>query len=224
MSFDRVPRSWVPRALHVLFSAVRLTMRAEASAVQHRKRVRHFHEPGHMHELTFSCYQRMPLLTNDDWREKLSRTIDMANVAAQISLAAFVFMPEHVHLLVWSETPKPPISLYLARVKQPFSKQIKEILVRKQSPLAARLMVREGPNKTCFRFWQAGPGFDRNIWTIKAIQASSDYIHSNPVKRGLCQRAVDWPWSSARYYHGDPPAEQDPRLPFIHGLPAGALT
>ena len=34
----------------------------------HRKRVRHFHEAGHCHELTFSCYRRMPLLTNNVWR------------------------------------------------------------------------------------------------------------------------------------------------------------
>jgi len=34
----------------------------------HRKQVRHFHEPGDHHGLTFSCYRRMPLLTNDEWR------------------------------------------------------------------------------------------------------------------------------------------------------------
>ena len=34
----------------------------------YRKRVRHFHEPGDLHELTFSCDQRMPILTNDVWR------------------------------------------------------------------------------------------------------------------------------------------------------------
>ena len=190
----------------------------------HRKSVRHFHEPGHMHELTFSCYGRMPLLKNDDWLEKLSRTVDAANKELHVSLAAFVFMPEHVHLLVWSDRPELPISLYLARVKQPFSKQIKAILVENQSPLLARLTVRERPGKECFRFWQEGPGFDRNIWSPNAVQASLDYIHSNPVKRGLCQRAVDWPWSSARYYLGIPPGRQDARLPYIHGLPVGALT
>ncbi len=31
----------------------------------HRKRVRHFDEPGHVHELTFSCYERRPLLVDD---------------------------------------------------------------------------------------------------------------------------------------------------------------
>ena len=34
------------------------------SSTPHRKRIRHYHEPGELHECTFSCY-RMPLLTND---------------------------------------------------------------------------------------------------------------------------------------------------------------
>ena len=44
----------------------------------HRKTVRHYHEPGHFHEFTFSCFERRQLLTNDVWREKLSRCIDAA--------------------------------------------------------------------------------------------------------------------------------------------------
>jgi putative transposase len=27
-----------------------------------------------------------------------------------------------------------------------------------------------------------------------------DYIHLNPVKHGLAQRPVDWPWSSLHRY------------------------
>ena len=67
-----------------------------------------------------------------------------------------------------------------------------------------------------------GPGFDRNLFSPAAIQASIDYIHTNPVKRGLCKRAVDWKWSSARYYLIEP-ASQDPDCPYLHGLPLGAL-
>ncbi len=29
-----------------------------------------------------------------------------------------------------------------------------------------------------------------------------DYIHANPVRRGLVARAEDWEWSSARWYAG----------------------
>jgi hypothetical protein len=32
------------------------------------------------------------------------------------------------------------------------------------------------------------------------LEASIDYIHTNPVKRGLCNRGVAWKWSSARFY------------------------
>ena len=29
-----------------------------------------------------------------------------------------------------------------------------------------------------------------------------EYLHDNPVRRGLVSRAVDWPWSSARAWAG----------------------
>ena len=66
----------------------------------HRKRVKHFHDPGHVHALTFSCFHRWPLLTNDTWREMLARSIDRAMDGHCYRLAAFVFMLEHVHLII----------------------------------------------------------------------------------------------------------------------------
>ena len=140
-----------------------------------------------------------------------------------MQLVGFVFMPEHVHLLVYPTEPNPSISRYLARIKQPFSKQIKEILVAQGSRLLPRLTVRERPGKECFRFWQEGPGFDRNLFSPEAISASLEYIHNNPVSRGLCRCAVDWKWSSARYYHEVPAWQQDSDLPNIDGLPEGTI-
>ena len=74
----------------------------------HRKRVKHYHESGHLHEFTFSPCRQKPLLTNDNWREKLARTIDAANEELRFQLVAFVFMPEHLHLLTYplDEEPK----------------------------------------------------------------------------------------------------------------------
>jgi len=44
----------------------------------HRKRIKHYHDPSHCHELTFSTYQRRPLLTNDSWRNLLAEAIHRA--------------------------------------------------------------------------------------------------------------------------------------------------
>jgi putative transposase len=185
----------------------------------HRKRIKHFHDPGDIHELTFSCYRRLPLLTNNAWRANLSRCIDDALINLNGKLAAFVYMPEHVHLLVWGLTCKEDVSELLIRIKNPLSGRVKADLQATSSPLLARLTVRERPGKMVFRFWQEGPGFDRNLYTVKAVQASIDYIHNNPVKRGLCIRARDWRWSSARFYESDCRL-QDDLLPRLVPLPA----
>ncbi len=189
----------------------------------HRKLVRHYHEPGDLHELTFSCHRRLPLLTNDSWRQQLAQCINAAGRQTGITLAAFVFMPEHVHLLVIPSSAKPEIDRYLGLIKQPFSKSIKELLTDTNASLVNRLTVKERPGKTCFRFWQEGPGYDRNLNTPASIEAAIDYIHRNPVRRRLVTRAIDWKWSSASWYLLDPPKQQFVDLPFIHGVPVGLL-
>ena len=102
-------------------------------------------------------------------------------------------------------------------------KSIKKLLVDAKAPLVERLTVQERPGKTCFRFWQEGPGYDRNLNTPTAIEAAINYIHENPVRRGLVKRAVDWKWSSAKWHLLEPPRQQYVDLPLISGLPAGAL-
>lgn len=189
----------------------------------HCKLIKHYHEAGELHELTFSCYKRQPLLTNDVWRHQLSLCLDVAGQECEMQLAAFVFMPEHIHLLVAPTGPMPVIDRYLGRIKQPFSKWVKQELVTSRSSLIDRLTVQERPGKTCFRFWQEGPGYDRNLTTPDVIEAVIDYIHHNPVRRGLVKRAVDWKWSSASWYLLEPPREQLPGLPAINGVHSGTL-
>lgn len=178
----------------------------------HRKRVRHYEGNGHLHELTFSCYQRRPLLTNDVWRGILADRLRAACEIECFQLVAFVFMPEHVHLLTLPRNNDAKVSRLFARTKQPTSKSIKQLLETRGSALLDDLTVRERPGKHCFRFWQEGPGYDRNIFSPQAIEASIEYIHQNPVRRNLCQRSTEWKWSSARYYAT---SEFDPNLPPI---------
>jgi len=166
---------------------------------RHRKEVRHFEQTRHLQELTFSCFRRKPLLTSDCWRGLLAAALDQACVEEGFQWITFVFMPEHVHRLVLPQDSQSRISRLLAGTKQPVSKQIREILEARRSPLLQELMVQERPGKRCFRFWQEGAGFDRNLFSPQAITASIEYIHMNPVQRGLCQRATDFKWSSARF-------------------------
>ena len=183
-----------------------------------RKTLRHYHEPGDLHELTFSCYQGMPLLTNNVWRELLCRSIDKAILRWNFRLVAFVLMPEHVHLLVYPTSIPVAINHLLSAIKQPYSVKIKNLLLAEGSDLVDRLTIQERPGKSAFRYWQEGAGYDRNLSSPRAVLAAIDYIHRNPLRRGLAEEATHWKWTCARWYA---PERQlvDPELPTIHGLP-----
>ena len=43
---------------------------------------------------------------------------------------------------------------------------------------------------------------DRNLWETLAIHQAIEYIHLNPVRRGLVRRPEDWRWSSAADWMG----------------------
>jgi len=58
-----------------------------------------------------------------------------------------------------------------------------------------------------YSFWQVKGGYDRNVHGPREYWGCIEYIHLNPVRRGLVENIVDWPWSSARYYKELPPYE-----------------
>jgi len=48
-------------------------------------------------------------------------------------------------------------------------------------------------------FWQAR-FYDFNVYSPEKKNEKLDYMHANPVNRGLVRHAQDWPWSSWAFY------------------------
>lgn len=167
----------------------------------YRKRVKTFNVPGHVHFLTFSCYRKLPLLTNELWREWLALGVRRACIQHNYALWAYVFMPEHVHLLVHPRNEKYDLSKFRQSLKQGVSQRIIHSLQKNRAPLLEKLRVQERPGKWCYRFWQEGPGYDKNIWDMETAVEKANYCHSNPVARQLAQSPDKWKWSSYRWLH-----------------------
>ena len=115
-------------------------------------------------------------------------------------LWAYVLMPEHVHLVIWPTRPDYSIGAILTTLKQSVATRALAY-VRDAAPGFLRQMEDRQPNGTVsHRFWQRGGGFDRNIFEPEALLAAIEYVHANPVRRLLCERATEWRWSSAAEY------------------------
>ena len=39
-----------------------------------------------------------------------------------------------------------------------------------------------------------------NMYSEQKLREKLDYMHANPVKRGLVSSPEEWPWSSFRFY------------------------
>jgi putative transposase len=66
-----------------------------------RKRVRSYSLSGHAHELTFSCFRRLPLLSRDRTRRWFVDALENARRDLDLALWAHVIIPEPVHVLCW---------------------------------------------------------------------------------------------------------------------------
>ena len=155
----------------------------------------------HAHFLTFSCYKRLPLLNSDKSRRWLIDSLQALRKAQSVSLLAYVIMPEHVHLLVYPRSESYQMSRILAGIKRPVSRVAREWYAEHDPRMIESLRVVQG-DRIDFRFWQAGGGYDQNITDSEAIWQIAEYIHANPVRRGLVEDACDWQWSSARFWSG----------------------
>ena len=182
----------------------------------YRKTVRRYHGAGDLHLFTFNCYQRLALLTDPRVLCDLSRRIDKALLLHKCKLIAFVYMPEHVHMLVRPSQPMFESEVFLKSFKQPLSRFVHRLWETENDPALPRLMVHYPDRRQTFRFWQQGGGHDRNIRGERKILNASHYIHRNPVKRGLATTPMDWKWSSARFYREDSALTNDPDLPELH--------
>ncbi|PKK82504.1 MAG: hypothetical protein CVT49_13190 [candidate division Zixibacteria bacterium HGW-Zixibacteria-1] len=99
-----------------------------------------FNFVGHAHELTFTCFKNRPFLLSERACQNLVFSIIKAREKHSFDLWAYVFMPNHVHLLIYPNTKKYSIARILTSIKQPVSRKMVNYLKR-YYPIGLQLMV-----------------------------------------------------------------------------------
>jgi putative transposase len=137
------------------------------------RRPRAYNDPGHAHELTFSCYHRYSFLAKERTCRWLADEIKTACRELDYALWAYVFMPEHVHLLVWPRTWPYNDSEFLKAVKEPVARRAVQFLKRESPEWLAKIRVHRG-DKWEHHFWQPGRGHDRNAHRTRTLLSMID--------------------------------------------------
>jgi len=161
-----------------------------------RNPLKRFYGQGDLHFVTFSCYRRQPLLGTARSRDCFLEILDRVRSKRNFLLLGFVVMPEHVHLLV-SEPPGSNPSIALQVLKQEVSRRLgKEYRLASGSQAGLKFAKAQTAEE---HFWQRR-FYDFNVWSQKKFREKLEYMHANPVKRGLVVHPKDWLWSSWGHY------------------------
>jgi putative transposase len=146
------------------------------------------------------------------------QALELGRTRQQYDLWAYVVMPEHVHVVLLPHEAV-GIASILTTIKQSVAKRALLWLGREAPNFLTRLEDRQPNGQRNYRFWQRGGGYDRNLRTVADIHQKIEYVHANPVRRGLVDSPDAWPWSSYNAWQTgeDRPIPVDRNsLPFVN--------
>ena len=128
---------------------------------------------GHAHFCTATVAGWRPLLV-DNAPTVLYREWSAARDALDVRVLAYVVMPEHFHALLWAER----------------GGAVRRFLQRTLGLTSHAMQAGGG-------LWKERPRV-LPVSTGSLLQTKVDYLHANPVRRGLAASPPDWEHSSYR--------------------------
>jgi putative transposase len=106
-------------------------------------------------------------------------------------------MPDHVHAVLWFRDDKdlPEVMQIWKRLSAHY---LKEFYSKTRSDLLVYLKHTRN-DEEIVSFWQRRY-YDFNLFSEAKFLEKLNYMHNNPVKKGLVKQPEAYPWGSARWY------------------------
>jgi len=156
--------------------------------------------------ITAVAKNRLPVFRADAIKTITCGAINEARTSCGFLLFAYVIMPDHIHVL--TDSPRKP-SVVLQFVKGIVSRRVLGYLRERKYETSLRKLAHDDWKRNHrYSLWQ----HDSDIFSIVSesiFMQKVNYIHQNPLRAGLVERAEDYRWSSARFW-SKCPREDEP--------------
>ena len=149
---------------------------------------------------------RLPVFRTDAIASVTCAAIHEARISCGFLLFAYVLMPDHVHLL--TDSPCKP-SKVLQFIKGIVSRRVLGYLKENKYETSLRKLQHEDWKRNHrYSLWQ----HDSDVFSVTSesmFMQKVNYINLNPVRAELVEQAIDYRWSSARFW-SKCPSEDEP--------------
>lgn len=148
--------------------------------------------------ITATFTEWLPLFNNREVREIVANEIMRALKECSGMVSAFVLMPDHLHMLVYL-----PEEHILHRFNMLWrgrsARRITQYAKQMKSLKILEIMASHANGRSRYAVWKEQVR-SLPIYSREKLYAMVNYIHLNPVRRGLVQIPEDWDFSSWRFY------------------------
>ena len=158
--------------------------------------------------LTSVAKDRPPVFRKDNIKEIVCKAIDEARKSAGFLLFAYAVMPDHLHTIVGSEL-KP--SKVLQFINGIISRRVIQFLKDEGHQRSLEKLRHEDMRRNYrYSLWDHHPNA-KLLTSEDVFLQKVRYVHQNPVRAGLVERAEDYQFSTARIW-ARRPLEDEPLL------------
>ena len=164
--------------------------------------------------LTCVTHDRLPVFQGARLKDIVCKALNEARTSAQLLIFAYVVMPDHLHALIGSERNPREVLRYVNGIS---SRRVIDFLKEKRYEASLNKLRHETLQRDYkFSLWDHHPNL-KLITTENSFMEKVNYIHKNPVRAGLVERAEDYRWSSIRCWQRKP-CEDEPLLVDIYKI------
>jgi len=151
--------------------------------------------------LTAVAKDRLPVFRTDAIKITTCNALDEARKSAGFSVYAYVIMPDHLHMITDRILEPSVILRYINGIT---SRRVIDHL-KEHGHNASLQKLRHETKEREYRYslWD----HHSNVFSITSedmLMQKVNYIHQNPVRARLVEKAEDYLWSSVRWWKGCP--------------------
>ena len=166
-----------------------------------RTRYKFLESENNLYFLTFTVVEKIPVFTNSQYCNVIIENFKFYQENKNLKIFNYVIMDNHVHMIM---SHKKDIGKVVQDFKKYTAKQALELLTndsRQWIKYLLKFFKKSYKSVSTYQFWQEG-SHPELIQTQEMYNQKVEYIHNNPVKRGLVYEDRDWYYSSARNLYG----------------------
>jgi REP element-mobilizing transposase RayT len=162
-------------------------------------------EQDELHYVTFQIVRWVDIFTRQVYRDIVIDSLKFCRQHKGLEIYAFVIMSNHIHLLMRSQEAR--LSDTIREFKSFTAKKILEAIHTESESRREWMLnlfefsARQHKRNEKYQIW-THENHAEIIYSNKFIDQKINYIHENPVRAGIVERAEDYLYSSAKNYAG----------------------